>query len=46
MEYIRRYYADKLGMVSGLEKFMGLHEGQLVHASLLDAAVTVQLRIR
>ena len=25
---------------------MGLHEGQLVHASLLDAAATVQLRIR
>ena len=27
MEYIRRYYADKLGMVSCLEKYMGLREG-------------------
>ena len=45
-EYISRYYADKLGMVSCLEKYLGLHEGQLVHTSLLDAAATVQLRIR
>ena len=29
-----------------MEKYMGLHEGQLVNASLLDAASTVQLRIR
>ena len=42
-EYIRRYYADKLELVRGLEMYMGMHEGQLVHASLLDAAAMVQL---
>ena len=46
MEFISRHYADKLGLVSCLEMYMGLHEGQLVHASLLDAAAMVQLRIR
>ena len=45
-DYIRRYYADKLGLVSSVEKYMGLSEGRLVNASLLDAAARVQLRHR
>ena len=45
-DYIRRYYADKLGLVNSVEKYMGLSEGQLVNDSLLDAAARVQLRHR
>ena len=43
-DYIRRYYADKLGLVNSVEKYMGLSEGQLVNDSLLDAAAWVQIR--
>ena len=46
MDYFCRYYADKLGLVSSVEKYMGLSDGQLVNASLLDAAARVQLRHR
>jgi hypothetical protein len=41
---IRRYYAEKLGLVDCVEMYMDLSDGQLVNASLLDAAARVQLR--
>ena len=37
-DYIHRYYAEKLGLVGYVEMYKGLSDGQLVNASLLDAA--------
>ena len=42
MDYIRRYYAEKLGLVGCVCMYMDLRDGQLVNASLLDAAARVQ----
>jgi hypothetical protein len=42
-DYILRHYADKLGLVGCEEMYIDLSDGQLVNASLLDPAATVQL---
>jgi hypothetical protein len=45
MDHILRYYADMIGSVA-LEMYMGLRDKHMISASLLDAAIAVQLRPR